>query len=207
MRAGVPDDWRIVTGGFPCQDISNAGKRVGIEGRRSGLWSEFARVVREIRPSVVVVENVAALLGCNGGGLGRVLGDLARIGFDAEWSVLPACSLGAPHSRERVFLVANADKIGWRRGRDTLHHHPRSSHWKAAEGKCKWSDMERWIRETFSNCYGEATTSDFQRVDEWFPDRLDRIGACGNAVVPQIAEWLGRRIVTSLSPRGGGCEF
>ena len=69
MRAGVPDDWRIVTGGFPCQDISNAGKRVGIEGRRSGLWSEFARVVREIRPSVVVVENVAALLGCNGGGL------------------------------------------------------------------------------------------------------------------------------------------
>ena len=63
MRAGVPDDWRIVTGGFPCQDISNAGKRVGIEGRRSGLWSEFARVVREIRPSVVVVENVAALLG------------------------------------------------------------------------------------------------------------------------------------------------
>ena len=93
----------VICGGFPCQDISNAGKRAGIEGERSGLWSEYARIIRELRPRFVVVENVAALLGR---GIGRVLGDLAEIGYDAEWEIISAAAVGAPHLRERVWILA-----------------------------------------------------------------------------------------------------
>src|SRR5947208_11045335 len=93
----------IVSGGFPCQDLSNAGKRAGIDGERSGLWSEMHRVICELRPRYVVVENVAALLIR---GMGRVLGDLAEIGYDAEWDCFRASDFGAPHERERVFLIA-----------------------------------------------------------------------------------------------------
>ena len=93
----------ILSGGFPCQDISNAGKRAGIDGERSGLWSEYARIIRELRPRYVVVENVAALLGR---GMGRVLGDLAALGYDAEWQSIRASDVGAPHRRERIWIVA-----------------------------------------------------------------------------------------------------
>jgi DNA (cytosine-5)-methyltransferase 1 len=101
--------WRgrvdLIAGGFPCQDISNAGKREGIEGERSGLWSEFARIIREVGPRFVFVENVGALVIR---GLDRVLGDLASLGFDAEWSTFRADEVGAPHRRERLFILAYA---------------------------------------------------------------------------------------------------
>ena len=93
----------VIAGGFPCQDISNAGKRVGISGERSGLWSEFARIIGELRPRFVLVENVAALLVR---GIDTVLGDLAAIGYDAEWQVISAADMGAPHLRKRVWIVA-----------------------------------------------------------------------------------------------------
>lgn len=93
----------VLCGGFPCQDISNAGKRAGIEGESSGLWSEYARIIGELRPRFVVVENVAALLGR---GMGRVLGDLAEIGYDADWEIVSAADVGAPHLRERVWILA-----------------------------------------------------------------------------------------------------
>src|SRR5215207_5071922 len=93
----------VICGGFPCQDISLAGKGAGLEGERSGLWSEIARLSGELRPEFVIVENVSALLGR---GLGRILGDLAEIGFDAEWHCIPASAIGAPHRRDRIWLVA-----------------------------------------------------------------------------------------------------
>jgi len=93
----------LICGGFPCQDISIAGAKAGIDGAKSGLWREFARLISELRPRYVLVENVSALLSR---GMGRVLGDLAAIGYDAEWSTLQACALGAPHPRERMFIVA-----------------------------------------------------------------------------------------------------
>lgn len=100
---GVVD---LVAGGFPCQDISSAGKGAGIaNGERSGLWREFARVIGEVGPRYVFVENVAALLGR---GLDVVLGDLASLGFDAEWGVFRASDVGAPHRRERIFILAHA---------------------------------------------------------------------------------------------------
>jgi len=114
VRTFPPDDgadWSVdvVAGGFPCQDISFAGKGAGLAGERSGLWYEFARVVRVLRPRYVVVENVAALLVR---GLDAVLGTLASLGYDAEWEILPAAAFGAPHIRNRVFLVAHAASIG-----------------------------------------------------------------------------------------------
>ncbi len=113
----------VICGGFPCQDISVAGKQAGIDGERSGLWSEFARLIGEIRPRFAIVENVSALLH---NGLGRVLGDLAAVGFDAEWHCIPASAVGAPHRRDRIWIVAHSQRergrpkqVGQRRGCDT----------------------------------------------------------------------------------------
>ena len=102
---GTP--WRgrvdIITGGFPCQDISCAGKGAGLAGARSGLWWEYVRLIREVEPRYVFVENVGALLVR---GLDAVLGAFAELGFDAEWGTLRASDVGAPHRRERVFILA-----------------------------------------------------------------------------------------------------
>lgn len=105
--------WRgivdVVCGGFPCQDISVAGNGAGIDGERSGMWGHMARIIGEVRPRYVLVENSPALVTR---GLGRVLGDLAAMGFDARWGVLGAASLGALHKRERIWIVANAKLRG-----------------------------------------------------------------------------------------------
>jgi len=98
----------VLCGGFPCQDISIAGKGAGLSGARSGLWSEYARIIRELRPRIVVVENVSALVVR---GLDRVLCDLAASGYDAVWFHLRASDVGAPHLRERLFIVAYADGV------------------------------------------------------------------------------------------------
>ena len=101
----------VICGGFPCQDISLAGRGAGMgEGTRSGLWSEYARLIGELRPRYVIVENVSALLSR---GLDRVLGDLAEIGYDAEWHCIPASAVGAPHRRDRVWIVAHSVCRGW----------------------------------------------------------------------------------------------
>lgn len=103
----VPD---VLCGGFPCQDVSLAGNRGGIEAERSGLWSEYARLVDEIRPRFVIVENTPGLLSL---GMGRVLGDLAAMRYDAEWFCIPAAALGADHLRERIWIIAYPDET-WR---------------------------------------------------------------------------------------------
>ena len=110
-RDGVAVD--VICGGFPCQDISPAGSRAGFDGDRSGLWSEFARLIGEVRPRFAIVENSAALLF---GGLGRILADLAAIGFDAEWHAIAAAHVGAPHERDRVWVVAYPNTIDGQEG-------------------------------------------------------------------------------------------
>lgn len=109
VRTFDGNPWRgkvdIICGGFPCQDISCAGKGAGIEGERSGLWSEFARIVSEVRPRYVFVEN-SPMLAVRG--LGRVLGDLSEIGYDAKWCVMGADDVGAPHIRKRMWILAHA---------------------------------------------------------------------------------------------------
>ena len=100
-------DFRVdlICGGFPCQDISCAGKGAGLAGARSGLWHEFARIIGEVRPRYVIVENVPAL---TTRGLGTVLGEISSLGYDAEWHVIPASAVGAPHRRERIWIVGYA---------------------------------------------------------------------------------------------------
>jgi DNA (cytosine-5)-methyltransferase 1 len=96
----------VIVGGFPCQDISSAGKKLGIQhGERSGLWREYYRIICELQPRYVIVENVAALR-FKGRGIDIVLGDLAKSGFSCEWDCIPASAIGAPHQRDRIFLVA-----------------------------------------------------------------------------------------------------
>jgi DNA (cytosine-5)-methyltransferase 1 len=99
----------VICGGFPCQDVSLAGARAGMDGERSGLWSEYARLIREIRPRFVIVENTPGLLSL---GMGTVLGDLAALGYDAEWHCIPACAVGADHIRDRVWIIAYPNHEG-----------------------------------------------------------------------------------------------
>lgn len=107
--ADLPEgDW-IIAGGFPCQDISVAGKGAGLAGARSGLWYEYARLIGELRPRFAIMENVGALVGR---GLDAVLGSLAEIGYDAEWQDIRASDVGAPHRRERIWIVAYPEGSG-----------------------------------------------------------------------------------------------
>jgi DNA (cytosine-5)-methyltransferase 1 len=110
-RAFSEGEADVITAGFPCQDISLAGAGAGLSGTRSGLWREVVRAVRLVRPVYTILENVAALLGR---GMGTVLGDLAESGNDAEWDCLPAFPFGAPHARDRIWIVAYPNA---RRGR------------------------------------------------------------------------------------------
>jgi DNA (cytosine-5)-methyltransferase 1 len=111
--------WRglvdVVSGGFPCQDISAAGKGAGLDGERSGLWSEMSRIIGEVRPRFALVENSPVL---TSRGLGVVLGDLAAMGYDARWGVLGAIDAGAPHKRDRIWIVANATGDRWGQGNE-----------------------------------------------------------------------------------------
>ncbi|TES73978.1 DNA cytosine methyltransferase [Burkholderia cepacia] len=196
--------WRgivdVVSGGFPCQDISIAGMGIGIDGRRSGLWSEMARIVRDVRPSIVLVENSPML---TSRGLGRVLGDLASLGFDAEWGVISAADTGAPHKRERIWIVANARGRRYRLSIEAIR--PR---WDStqpgsealADPYCDDSDRRRRVvqmgRLTSS---GEVASDGFGRGTEWPAEpgmgrmahgvahRVDRLTALGNGQVPRVA--------------------
>lgn len=185
----------VLAGGFPCQDISAAGKGAGLDGERSGLWREYYRIICELRPRYIVVENVAALLYR---GLDRVLGDLAEVGYDAEWSTLSACALGAPHTRERLFIIAYRYEIG-RRGlgfstqrQDAIRAGLNA--WQTAP-RGKWRDVERWAGEIMETGNGIAPATERRGMVDGIPNRLERIGAVGNAVVPQIGEYIGRLIV------------
>jgi DNA (cytosine-5)-methyltransferase 1 len=190
----------VLCGGFPCQDISLAGKGAGIDGARSGLWSEFARLIGELRPSYVVVENVSALLGR---GLDRVLGDLAALRFDAEWGVVSAADAGAPHLRKRVWIVA------YPRGERCSARSERGTRWLPAVGSeacdqpcfCGQADERRPTRNGALDAGRWLSEPDVGRVAHGIPARVDRLRSLGNALVPQIAEWIGRRIVTYESRR------
>lgn len=122
----------VVCGGFPCQDISVAGKGAGLAGERSGLWIEFARIIGNVRPRFVIVENVAALLGR---GHGEVLGDLAALGYDAEWHCIPAAAVGAPHRRDRVWIVAaDTDRGGFQGERVEEHGEEQGARGRVVDG-------------------------------------------------------------------------
>ena len=184
----------VITGGFPCQDISVAGKQKGIgEGTRSGLWSEIIRLTGDLRPQFLIVENVANLLGgpCErpGGWFGRVLGDLAECGYDAEWENIPASAMGAPHRRERVWLIAYPECT--RRERPV-----NDGGFPGCPGKAHAIPLHNGVNGW---CLMEARRAPLRDSDGVQPgmDRY-RLKACGNAVVPQIPELIGYSILEAL---------
>jgi DNA (cytosine-5)-methyltransferase 1 len=192
----------VICGGFPCQDISVAGRGAGIEGERSGLWMEYARIVGEVRPRYVIVENVAALLGR---GLARILGDLAALGYDAEWHCIPASAVGAPHRRDRIWIVAHAIELSERRGtgrRETISGRPRDDIEGSGDDAIPLANTGRLTPQRFRSNLGEIgepdwwlVESDVGRVADGVPNRVDRLRVLGNAIVPQIAEIIGRAIM------------
>ncbi|GAB6842324.1 DNA (cytosine-5)-methyltransferase 1 [Methylorubrum rhodinum] len=177
----------VICGGFPCQDISNGGHRVGIGGERSGLWSEIARLSGELRPDFIILENVAALLGR---GLGRVLGDLAALWYDAEWHCLSASDLGAPHERDRIWIVAYPETLRRDEGQ-----------WGAEGwGRLLWAGIHDSPSAWSSAANNHEVRSGLVRIVHGLPDHVDRLGVLGNAVVPQIPEMIGRAILASRAP-------
>jgi DNA (cytosine-5)-methyltransferase 1 len=185
----------IVAGGFPCADISLSGKGAGLAGPQSALWWEYYRLIDEIRPKYAIIENVAAL---RSRGLELILGALAALRYDAEWHCIPACAVGAPHRRDRIWIVAypaSAQFPGDSRGilRQPL-----------------WADAEARPQDLrFANDAAGAVLPRPVEQARWWKDepavdrvaygisaRLDRarLRALGNSLVPQIAELTGKAI-------------
>lgn len=247
-------DWSTVerpdmlTGGFPCQDLSYAGKRAGIkEGNRSGLWKEYFKAIGALRPRIALIENVPGILN---GGLNIVLADLAKIGYDAEWFSLRASDVGAPHRRERIFIIAHSSSIGlceqeneqelgkerwsefqFRKSRDKANvayseafgcvywgvKEQSAECWKYAFGDSSSSSADVAHAENSGTLWGEWAQANVERqirgrrrdgIIQWgdtepcvgrvadgVPSRVDRIKALGNAVVPQVAEVIGKAIL------------
>lgn len=172
----------VITGGFPCQDISSQGLRAGLAGARSGLWGELLRAIRVVRPRYAIVENVADLLGF---GMGDILRDLASIGYDAEWHCIPAGYLGAPHERDRVWIVAHPSE------EPGLYQ---SDYWEAPKRLPTYRDHWR------ANPWFEASPK-LCRMDDGIPHRVDRTESLGNAVIPQIPELIGNAIIDQLGSK------
>jgi DNA (cytosine-5)-methyltransferase 1 len=243
----------VICGGFPCQDISVAGRGAGIDGDQSGLWAEYARVIRVVRPRFVVVENSPALLGR---GIDRVLGDLAACGFDSEWDCLPAFAAGAHHERDRLFIIAYSNGHDGRKGR-TRRPDPSASRQSVTERPLQErtdsdDDRERCEELDFPpplpiaarkpdrpydairprvypasipqgddggrqsategegrvpilgiGCSGSWRSWSAEpavgRVADGVPNRVDRLRGLGNAVVPQVAEFIGRQLLAAIS--------
>ena len=208
----------IICGGFPCQDISLAGQRAGITGERSGLYREVLRAIRMVRPKFTILENVAALLGF---GMGRVLGDVAEDGLDAEWDCISAGDVGAPHGRDRIWIaIADPNKL------------QRAQRCRTGTGWWLWSpeeigavsnadgnwqlepprmlgDIRRRVNDanrtgTWWSDHWQEKFEALRGMDDGVPSRLDRsaiaagVKRLGNAVVPQIPEIIGRVIMKTL---------
>lgn len=211
----------IICGGFPCQDISLAGSGAGLAGERSGLWGEMHRVIREIRPRFVIVENVPALAGR---GLGTVLGDLASCGYDAEWDCISAASIGACHRRDRLFIIAyNTDPHSGRREeqREPEHSKQQSQRRNEPDGLGKTGRREgahddanpereglqeregaqgEWTYASIAGGHGGNVEPRFCPViPNGFPGRVARLKALGNAVVPAVAYQVGRALLQRIN--------
>jgi DNA (cytosine-5)-methyltransferase 1 len=180
-----------IAAGFPCQNISLAGDGAGLSGDRSILFWEVIRAVRVVRPRVVLLENVEALLGR---GMGDVLGALAREGYDAEWDCIRAFDVGRPHIRKRVFIVAYAAGDRWGPGRPG----------GLADGITWLPVVPCWSGDPVASFEEGFAQPALLGMDDGIPGGLHRLGPCGNAILPQISEAIGRSIMSApLSSQQG----
>ena len=213
----------VITGGFPCQDISVAGNQKGIgEGTRSGLWSECARLLGEIRPDYAIFENVTALLsGDNGRWFQRVLFDISEVGYDAEWHCISASELGAHHHRDRVWIIAHPNSTDSRNEREAMgcrnelvgrretitnnngkQGNVPNTLRERLQGREKYGIFgkggERWHKLTTGQFCSFGDISQVEpticRGSDGIPDYAHRLKGLGNAVVPQIPQLIGEAI-------------
>ena len=177
----------VVAGGFPCQPFAVSGRRRGIADERWG-WPWMADVIRAVRPRFVIVENVPCLIR-DADAFGWMLGDLAELGFDAEWGVLPACSVGAPHTRERLLVVAHANGV---HGSARLGHRPGGALQDEHGEQSSWAHPVNGLLE--ADARG-------RRMADGVSRGLDapRIKGLGNAVVPAVGELIGRHVLRSVT--------
>ena len=176
----------IICGGFPCQPVSRAGRRKAQADPR-WLWPEFARLVCELEPRYVLLENTDGLLKR---GFGDILRDLAAFGYDVEWESICASHFGAPHRRERVFAVAYTDCDGWKAPFLSPGAPLSDSERHLAVSQARWKD----IKYRAGKPVGGGIEPGISGVDDGLPYRVDRVTSLGNALVPQIAEWIGRKL-------------
>lgn len=221
----IHDTIDVICGGFPCQDISFAGKGAGLAGERSGLWYEYHRLIEEIYPRYVIIENVAAL---RSRGLDEVLRCLSALGYDAEWHCIPARAVGAPHQRDRVWVVAypnnarggasknDIDSIGskivqeWQNesfsGVSGCSQAMANAEQQRSQGRLHWWTNQE--RQSELGYLGRCRAMDGQPIENWWAvepavgrvangvsGRTHRLKQLGNAVVPQIPELIGRAIL------------
>jgi len=212
-------EFDLLAGGYPCQPFSVAGSRKGKDDIRH-LWPEVHRIIRNVRPRVVLLENVTGHLSL---GFSDVLGDLASCGYDAEWDCIPAAAVGAPHRRDRVFIVATkrAESMANTKSQfsDGSNNHTRkclasrpSTKLGDSSGQTHVADTDgagfkKQHAATVTNRPGHSARSinsfrrewpaepNVGRVAHGVPNRVDRLKGLGNAVVPQVAEYIGRRIL------------
>ena len=191
----------VICGGFPCQDISLSGRGAGLEGKRSGLWFEFHRLIKEIKPRYAIIENVSAL---RSRGLDRVLGSLAEIGYDAEWHCIPASAVGAPHQRDRIWIVAyphSPRKLQPQRTEQDERGWFGDSSEEMANADCaqfKGGGLSGRILAENTNLGGTswwAIEPSVGRVADGVPNWSHRLKQLGNAVVPQIPEIIGKAVM------------
>ena len=204
-----------IVGGFPCQPVSTAGKREAQDDPR-WLWPEFLRLITGVQPRYVIVENVPGLLSA---GMGGVLGDLSALGYDAEWYRVAAETVGAPHLRWRIFILAHTNNSA--RSTEQGEQQEIRPNITGGSGTSWLTDLanttgerpqgpeelvntgnpaEKGSREATESLYGRLrsqweTEPDVGRVADGVPARMDRLRALGNAVVPQVAELIGHRLM------------
>jgi DNA (cytosine-5)-methyltransferase 1 len=200
----------LICGGFPCQPFSSAGKRNGVSDSR-WLWPDFLRIIRKVEPRYVLAENVPGLLSIDNGRIfGSILADLASSGYSVEWDCIPAAALGAPHRRDRVFIVAYPERSGFSRpsvsvfrrrpfekGLDSGRPGQAMADPESSECQRPSDSRSRGIGPSDGSSLGAnwAFEPSVGRVADGVPDRMDRLKALGNAVVPQVAEYLGQLII------------
>jgi DNA (cytosine-5)-methyltransferase 1 len=217
LRGEWFQDIDLITGGFPCQDISVAGKGAGIDGDRSGLWSELCRIISEVRPRYALIENVPMLIHR---GLERVLCDLTEIGYDAEWQVIGADDVGARHKRKRIWIVAypghlrgrhdECGDVGLRSGKQAETAIGNASQFEVA-GPGKEPEAMAYTQHAGRHDTGTVPHTDERIGDIWTvePDvgrvangvskRVDRLRGLGNAIVPQIAALIMQMIKDDMN--------
>jgi len=195
--------WRgivdVVSGGFPCQDISAAGKGAGIDGERSGMWREMARIIAEVEPTFAFIENSPML---RTRGLGVVLNDLAEMGFDARWGCISASAVGANHKRDRMWIVGKSKRKGLEGQRSQSGEEEISKSWNASA--LAYAENKRYVWRQWSMGFAEQEHNggrskkngcgewwevepDVGRVVDGVAARVDRLKAIGNGQVPAVA--------------------